>query len=99
MNMPASRLCSRREFSHALLGAVAGNPEVRLAGALDSLLAAGLLFREGVPPNATYLFKHALVRDAAYSTLLRSRRQQLHARITGAPGEAGVILPVKDRYG
>jgi len=73
-----------REFSHALLGAVAGNPEVGLAGALDRLLAAGLLFREGVPPNATYLFKHALVRDAAYSTLLRSRRQQLHARITAA---------------
>ena len=44
-------------------------------------LPSGLLFRQGVPPHATYLFKHALVQDAAYSTLLRSRRQQLHARI------------------
>jgi class 3 adenylate cyclase len=70
-----------REFSHALLAAVARLPEAELAAALDRLLAAGLLFRRGVPPHTTYLFKHALVQDAAYSTLLRSRRQQLHARI------------------
>ena len=44
-------------------------------------LSSGLLFRQGVPPQATYLFKHALVQDAAYGTLLRSRRQQIHARI------------------
>ncbi len=70
-----------REFSHALLGAVAGKPEAELASALDRLIAAGLLFRQGVPPHATYLFKHALVQDAAYGTLLREPRRALHARI------------------
>ena len=70
-----------REFSHALLGAVAGKPEAELASALDRLIAAGLLFRQGVPPQATYLFKHALVQDAAYGTLLREPRRALHARI------------------
>jgi predicted ATPase len=70
-----------REFPHALLRAVASKPEVALAAALDRLLAAGLLFREGVPPHATYLFKHALVQDAAYGTLLREPRRALHTRI------------------
>jgi predicted ATPase len=70
-----------REFSHALLGAVAGKPEAALVSALDRLIAAGLLFRQGVPPHATYLFKHALVQDAAYGTLLRQPRRALHARI------------------
>jgi class 3 adenylate cyclase/predicted ATPase len=70
-----------REFSHMLLGAVAGKPEAALASALDRLIAAGLLFRQGVPPHATYLFKHALVQDAAYGTLLRDSRRALHARI------------------
>jgi AAA ATPase domain/Recombinase/Recombinase zinc beta ribbon domain len=70
-----------REFSHALLGAVAGKPEAELASALDRLVAVGLLFRQGVPPHATYLFKHALVQDAAYGTLLRDPRRALHARI------------------
>jgi predicted ATPase len=70
-----------REFSHALLVAVVGNSGTELLSALDRLLAAGLLFRQGVPPHATYLFKHALVRDAAYGTLLRDPRRALHARI------------------
>jgi class 3 adenylate cyclase/predicted ATPase len=70
-----------REFSHALLAAVASNPEAELQAALDRLIAAGLLFRQGVPPHATYLFKHALVQDAAYGTLLREPRRALHARI------------------
>jgi class 3 adenylate cyclase/predicted ATPase len=70
-----------REFSHALLGAVAGKPEAELASALDRLVAAGLFFRQGVPPHVTYLFKHALVQDAAYGTLLREPRRALHARI------------------
>jgi class 3 adenylate cyclase/predicted ATPase len=70
-----------REFSHALLGAVAGTPEQELASALDRLVAAGLVFRQGVSPQATYLFKHALVQDAAYGTLLREPRRALHARI------------------
>jgi class 3 adenylate cyclase/predicted ATPase len=70
-----------REFSHALLAAVAHKPEAELGSALDRLIAAGLLFRQGVPPHATYLFKHALVQDAAYGTLLREPRRALHACI------------------
>jgi len=70
-----------REFSHALLAAVAGKPEAQLNSGLDRLLAAGLLFRQGTPPDATYLFKHALVQDAAHGTLLRESRRALHARI------------------
>ena len=70
-----------REFSHALLAAVVRKPEAELKSALDRLIAAGLLFRQGVPPHATYLFKHALVQDAAYGTLLREPRRALHARI------------------
>ena len=70
-----------REFSHALLAAVVRKPEAALHSALDRLIAAGLLFRQGMPPHATYLFKHALVQDAAYGTLLREPRRALHARI------------------
>ena len=70
-----------REFSHALLAAVVHKPEAELNSALDRLIGAGLLFRQGVPPHATYLFKHALVQDAAYGTLLREPRRALHARI------------------
>ena len=70
-----------REFSHALLAAVVRKPELELGSALDRLIAAGLLFRQGVPPHASYLFKHALVQDAAYGTLLRDPRRALHALI------------------
>ncbi|MBV8576355.1 MAG: hypothetical protein JOZ58_15160, partial [Acetobacteraceae bacterium] len=70
-----------REFSHALLEAVAQRPESELAAALNRLVESGLLFRQGVAPDAHYLFKHALVQDVAYDTLLREKRQQLHARI------------------
>ena len=70
-----------REFSHALLAAVVSQPEAELRSALDRLIAAGLLFRRGMPPHVTYLFKHALVQDAAYGTLLREPRRTLHARI------------------
>ena len=70
-----------REFSHSLLAAVARKPETDINSALDRLFHAGLLFRQGVPPHATYLFKHALVQDAAYGTLLREPRRALHARI------------------
>jgi class 3 adenylate cyclase/predicted ATPase len=70
-----------REFSHALLAAVAARPEPELQAALEQLVAAELVFRRGVPPEVNYHFKHALVQDAAYSTLLKSRRQHLHARI------------------
>jgi predicted ATPase len=70
-----------REFSHALLASVVCKPEAELGSALNRVVEAGLLFRQGAPPYASYLFKHALVRDAAYSTLLRSQRQVLHARL------------------
>ena len=70
-----------REFSHALLAAVVNKPEAELHAALDRIVAAGLLFGQGVAPHATYLFKHALVQDAAYNTLLRERRRALHAHI------------------
>jgi len=70
-----------REFSYALLAAVTRKPAAELESALDRLVAAGLLFRQGAPPHATFLFNHALVQDAAYGTLLREPRRALHARI------------------
>ena len=73
-----------REFSHALLASVMHETGAELGSALDRLIQAGLLFRQGVPPHASYLFKHALVQDAAYGTLLREPRRALHARIAEA---------------
>ena len=70
-----------REFSHSLLFAVSHKPEAELAASLDRLMQSDLLFRQGLPPHATYLFKHALVQDAAYGTLLREPRRALHGRI------------------
>jgi predicted ATPase len=70
-----------RGFSHALVAAVVHKSQRELETELEQLIAAGLLFRQGAPPHATYLFKHALVQDAAYGTLLRSSRRQLHGRI------------------
>jgi class 3 adenylate cyclase/predicted ATPase len=70
-----------RRFSHELISAVATMPKQQLDDALAQLVRAELIFRRGTPPDAEYTFKHALVQDAAYSTLLRNRRQQLHARI------------------
>jgi predicted ATPase len=70
-----------REFTHALLAAVARKPEAELALALDRLVQSGLLRRQSLPPHATYLFKHALVQDAAYGTLLREPRRALHTHI------------------
>ena len=70
-----------REFSHALISAVADKPQADLGSALNRLIQAGLVFRQGEPPHATYLFKHALVQDAAYGTLLREPRRALHARV------------------
>jgi predicted ATPase/class 3 adenylate cyclase len=70
-----------REFSHELIAAVAGLPEAALTQGLDELVNAGLAFRRGTPPEATYTFKHALVQDTAYVSLLRGTRQKLHARI------------------
>jgi predicted ATPase len=70
-----------REFSHVLLASVMRPREVDVEAALDRLIAAGLLFRRGVPPQASYLFKHTLVQDVAYGTLLREPKRALHARI------------------
>ena len=70
-----------RSFSYGLISAVAGMPQQKLDDALDQLASAELIFRRGTPPDAEYTFKHALVQDAAYDTLLKGRRQELHARI------------------
>lgn len=70
-----------REFSYETIAAVAAMPEAEVRDALEQLTRAELVFQRGTPPHATYVFKHALVQDAAYSSLVRSRRQQLHARI------------------
>ncbi|TJV38591.1 MAG: adenylate/guanylate cyclase domain-containing protein, partial [Mesorhizobium sp.] len=70
-----------RELSYELLAAVAQRNAAELDGALDQLVSAGLVFCRGTRPLATYLFKHALVQDAAYGTLLRAKRQELHKRV------------------
>jgi class 3 adenylate cyclase/tetratricopeptide (TPR) repeat protein len=70
-----------REFSRELIAAVAALTPQDLDAALEQLTTSGLLSRRGTPPDATYTFKHALLQDAAYGTLLKSRRQQLHAKI------------------
>jgi predicted ATPase len=71
-----------RQFSHELIGAVARMPSAQLDDAVAQLVGAELIYRRGTQPDAEYTFKHALVQDAAYGTLLRSRRQQLHAQIS-----------------
>ena len=70
-----------REFSYDLIVSVVQRAESDLRIALGQLTDAGLLFCRGLPPHASYLFKHALVQDAAYATLLRARRRELHARL------------------
>src|SRR5215470_16843929 len=70
-----------REFPYALLRAVAQLDETALQRALGQLVQAELLYQRGVPPQATYLFKHALIQDAAYQSLLKGTRQQYHQRV------------------
>jgi predicted ATPase/class 3 adenylate cyclase len=70
-----------REFTYRLLAAVAPISGTALHLALEQLTHAGLIFCRGEPPDATYIFKHALLQDAAYASMLRGRRQQLHRRI------------------
>ena len=70
-----------RQFSHDLISAVAGIPQPQVDAALTRLVGAELVYRRGVPPDAEYTFKHALVQDAAYQSMLKSRRAHLHARI------------------
>ena len=73
-----------REFSYSLIRAVVARDETALNHALTELEQAELVYRHGEPPEAIYSFKHALVRDAAYESLLKSRRQQLHGQIAHA---------------
>jgi class 3 adenylate cyclase len=73
-----------REFSYLLLAAVAERNALELETALNRLTEAGLVFQRATTPDPAFFFKHALVQDTAYGTLLRSRRQSLHARIVGA---------------
>ena len=73
--------CIGREFSYELLAAVANQPTSQLDSCLDQLIVSELIFRRGTPPVATYSFKHALVQEAAYQSLLKSKRQQVHAEI------------------
>jgi len=89
-----------REFEHSLLVAAAGVEVEALQKGIADLIASGLVFARGKPPEATYSFKHALVQDAAYGSLLRSHRQRLHARIgealeaaasTGRPSEPELL--------
>jgi len=70
-----------RDFSYRLLSAIAGMEEVSLQGALEQLAEADILLVQGLPPYSEYRFKHALIQDAAYENLLRSRRQALHRRL------------------
>ena len=76
-----------REFSYELLAPPSPCPSGELRGA-RAARPAELIFRRGAPPEATYIFKHALVQDAAYQSLLKSRRQQLHARIAEVLGSS-----------
>ena len=73
-----------REFTYELIQSVAQRDRRELEAALDQLRDAGLLFCRGTTPHSSYLFKHALVQDAAYDMLLRGRRQELHARVAAA---------------
>ncbi len=76
--------CIGREFDHDLLAAVSPLQEPTFSEALVRLVGSDLVFRRGQPPNATYAFKHALIQDVAYATLLKSRRVELHAGIAAA---------------
>jgi predicted ATPase len=73
-----------RQFSYALLAAASPLPASEIAQALSQLVESELIYCRGAPPDAIYTFKHALVQDAAYGTLLRSKRLQLHASIAAA---------------
>jgi class 3 adenylate cyclase/predicted ATPase len=82
-----------RSFDHRTIAALAGRPEGELVDAMRQLVEAELVFRRGAPPEATYLFKHALVRDAAYESLLKARRLKLHARLLDVLEQRGDAAP------
>jgi predicted ATPase len=73
-----------REFSYELLSAISALDDTTLQRGLTQLLSAELLYQRGLPPRAQYTFKHALVQDAAYQSLLKSKRQQVHQQIATA---------------
>jgi len=73
-----------REFNHSMLVAISPIEDQELDDALVRLVSSELVFQRGTPPDATYVFKHALVQDAAYESLLKSKRRKLHADIVGA---------------
>lgn len=73
-----------REFPFRLIAAVAGDTETAVLDDLERLVDSGLLLQNGIPPDASYTFKHALVRDAAYTTMLKERRRELHRRVADA---------------
>ena len=86
-----------RQFSFEMLAAAAGQNVTRLRAGIGGLVEAGLVFQRGIPPQAMFLFKHALVQEAAYSSLLRTVRQGLHARIAdvllSTGGEQAAVAP------
>ena len=96
-----------REFSYELIAAVAPMAPTQLDDALARLTESGLAFRRGTIPEATYTFKHALVQDAAYESILKSRRRQLHASVATtlerdpqiAQGDPGFLALQFDRAG
>jgi len=85
--------CIGREFSFRLLAAISPLSEETLYDSLEKLIAAELLFRRGTSPNVSYIFKHALVRDAAYESLLKSKRQALHAALVSALQKDSAAAP------
>jgi len=87
-------LGAARAVAAKLIEPVAQRPSIELRAALDLLSGAGLLFCRGVAPQSSYLFKHALVQDAAYGTLLRAKRQELHARVAAvvSAGSHGAMI-------
>ena len=82
-----------RAFDHRTIAALASVPEAELATAIERLVEAELVFRRGTGPDTTYLFKHALVRDAAYESLLKTRRQALHGRLFDILRQRGDVPP------
>jgi len=85
--------CIGREFDYQLLSKVSPLSQTELGQALTHLSDAELIFRRGKPPDATYTFKHALVQDAAYESLLKSRRQQIHGRLVAALVDEQAVAP------
>ena len=82
-----------REFSHELLATVAPHTKTDLESALNQLTESGLAFRRGTLPDATYTFKHAMIRDAAYESMLKGKRIALHARLVDVLEEQTDVAP------